>query len=58
MKNLLQFQSATDSHRWLAVADEIRIGRCFIKNLQLGLLRRSSSTEANTEAIKALASAI
>jgi hypothetical protein len=42
--------------QWLAVADEIRLGRCLIKRLNLDLFA-SSSSEA-TEAVKAVASAI
>jgi hypothetical protein len=42
--------------QWLAVADEIRLGRYLIKNLYFVLLK-SSSSEA-TEAVKAVASAI
>jgi hypothetical protein len=41
---------------WLAVADGIREGQCTIKLLSLALLQSSSSED--TEAIKALASAI
>jgi hypothetical protein len=63
MKNLLRnLHSATDlrlvleTNHWLAVADEIRLGHCLIKTLELAM-RRGTSSEA-TEAIKALASAI
>jgi hypothetical protein len=62
MQNLLQLRPATDLHlaleteQWLAVADEIRQGRCEIKRLTLNMHRRTIS-EA-TEALEALASAI
>jgi hypothetical protein len=62
MKNLLQLRPATElrlvmeTDHWLAVANEIRLGRCLVKNLHLRLLQ-SSSLET-TEAVKALASAI
>jgi hypothetical protein len=45
-----------ETEQWFAVADEIRQGRCHVKNLALGMVQ-SSSAEA-TEAVKALASAI
>jgi hypothetical protein len=45
-----------ESEHWFAVADEVRQGRCRVKNLALGMVQ-SSSSEA-TEAVKALASAI
>jgi hypothetical protein len=45
-----------ETEQWFAVADEVRQGRCHVKNLALGMVQ-SSSAEA-TEAIKALASAI
>jgi hypothetical protein len=47
---------ALNTEQWLAVADGIRQGRCNIKNLYLDKLESSSSED--TEAIKALASAI
>jgi hypothetical protein len=62
MKNLLQLQSTTElllvltMEQWLAVADEIRCGRCNIRFLHLAMLQGAQS-EA-TEAVKALASAI
>jgi hypothetical protein len=62
VKNLLQLHSTTELHlvletnRWLAVADEIRQGRCNIRRLTLSLLR-GIVTEA-TEAVDAVASAI
>jgi hypothetical protein len=62
IRNLLQLPADTaltlvlTPDQWLAVADEIRLGRCSLKNLHLWMYR-SSSSEA-TEAIKALASAI
>jgi hypothetical protein len=45
-----------ETEQWFAVADEVRQGRCHVKNLALGMVQ-SSSAKA-TEAIKALASAI
>jgi hypothetical protein len=45
-----------ETDHWFAVADEVRQGRCHVKNLALGMVQ-SSSSEA-TEAVKALASAI
>jgi hypothetical protein len=62
MKNLLQLHSATELHlvlekgHWLAVADEIRQGRCNVQRLTLSMLQGTRS-EA-TEAVKSLASAI
>jgi hypothetical protein len=63
MKNLpVQLQSATDLHlilekeNWLAVADEIRRGRCNVQRLNLCLL--PVTTSEATEAVKAVASAI
>jgi hypothetical protein len=51
---VLNFGLAPD--QWLAVADEIRLGRCLIKYRNLDMAR-SSSSEA-TEAVKAVGSAI
>jgi hypothetical protein len=45
-----------ETEHWFTVADEVRQGRCHVKNLALGMVQ-SSSSEA-TEAVKALASAI
>jgi hypothetical protein len=64
MKNLLlvQLRPATELRlvlemdHWLAVANEIRQGRCKIKSLNLAMLHVSSSRA--TEAVKALASVI
>jgi hypothetical protein len=62
IKNLLQLQSTTSLHLilekefWLAVADEIRRGRCNVQWLTFGM-PLSSSAEA-TEALHAIASAI
>jgi hypothetical protein len=62
MKKLLQLGPATDLHLvvntelWLAVADGIRQGRCNVKHLCLDKIHSSSSKD--TEAIKAIASAI
>jgi hypothetical protein len=62
MKNLLQLRPATElclvleTEHWLAVADDIRQGRCKIKDLSLSMLQVARS-EA-TEAVKAIASAI
>jgi hypothetical protein len=62
LKNLLQLRPAADlrllleMEQWLAVADEIRRGRCRVKTLTLVLVLPSSS-EA-TKALKALATAI
>jgi hypothetical protein len=62
VNNLLQLKPATDlrlildTDQWLAVADEIRRGRCIVQRLKLGMLQGASS-EAS-EAVKALASAI
>jgi hypothetical protein len=62
MKNLLQLHSATHLHlvletnHWLAVADEIRQGKCNIKNLKLAMRRGTIS--GATETVKAVASAI
>jgi hypothetical protein len=61
-KNLLQLRPATclflvlETEQWLAVADEIRQGRCNVQTLTLRMLRRTIS-EA-TKAAKAVASAI
>jgi hypothetical protein len=62
IRNLLQLQSAKYVHlvleteQWLAVADEIRRGRCNIKHLYLHTLQKTSVKD--TEAVKAIASAI
>jgi hypothetical protein len=63
-KNLLQIQAATELHlvleidQWLAVADEIRRGRCNVQRLTLTEFNSSSSEATWTEAVKAVASAI
>jgi hypothetical protein len=63
MKTLVQLPKNTylilivNTEHWSAVADGIREGQCNIKNLYLYSLLRSSSSE-DTEAVKALASAI
>jgi hypothetical protein len=63
MENLLQLQSSTElslaletDQQWLAVADEVRRGRCNIQTLQFAMFPATAS-EA-TEAAKAIASAI
>jgi hypothetical protein len=62
IRNLLQLPTDTildlalTSDQWLTVADEIRLGRCLIKSLNLRMFS-SSSSEA-TEAVEAVASAI
>jgi hypothetical protein len=62
MKNLLQLQSATElnlvleTEQWLAVADEIRQGRCNIRVLHLSLLEGTVSDA--TEAVQKIANAI
>jgi hypothetical protein len=62
IRNLLQLPTGTElclilsPDYWLAVANEIRVGRCLIKNLDIDMFS-SSSSEA-TEAVKAVASAI
>jgi hypothetical protein len=63
MKALLQLPKDTDltlyqsnKEHWLAVADEIRRGRCNIKHLSL--IRHQSSSSESTEAVKAIASAL
>jgi hypothetical protein len=62
MKNLLQLAPATKLHlvlkmdQWLAVADEIRQGRCNVQRLSLGMLQGSISD--TTEAVIVVASAI
>jgi hypothetical protein len=62
MTNLLQLQSATSlrlvlkTDHWLAMADEVRRGRCNVRSLTLIMLPASRS-EA-TEVVKAVASAI
>jgi hypothetical protein len=61
-KNLLQLHSATnlrivlETDLWLAVADEIRRGRCNVQTLTLSLLQAPRSEAA--AAVKAVASAI
>jgi hypothetical protein len=61
MKTLLQLPKDTElvleTDHWLAVADEIRQGRCNIRRLYLEMYRTSSSSKT-TEAVKAVASAI
>jgi hypothetical protein len=52
---LLRLVLKTTEH-WLAVADEIRLGRCYLKNLTLCMVQTSRSE--TTEAVKALANAI
>jgi hypothetical protein len=62
IRNLLQLPTDTvlslalTPDHWLAVADEIRLGRCLIKNLHLCMLQGARSW--GTEAVKAVASAI
>jgi hypothetical protein len=62
MNNLLQLQSATDLHlvletdQWLAVADEIRQGRCNVRRLTLPMVHGARCE--TTEAVQALASEI
>jgi hypothetical protein len=62
IRSLLQLPTVTAlglalaPDNWLAVADEIRLGRCLIKNLTLCMLQGASSKA--TEAFKAVASAI
>jgi hypothetical protein len=62
IRNLLQLPTdikltlALTLDQWVVVADEIRLGRCLIKQLHL-LLGHSSSSKA-TEAVKLVASAI
>jgi hypothetical protein len=62
IRNLLQLLTDTDLRlsltpaHWLAVADDIRQGRCNIKQLALWMVRSSSS--GATEAVKVVASAI
>jgi hypothetical protein len=62
MRNLLHLRPATELHlvlerdQWLAVADEIRQGRCNVQTLKLTILQNTRS-EA-TEVIKAAATAI
>jgi hypothetical protein len=63
MKSLLQLRPATklrlllDAEQWLAVADEIRRGRCEVKRLLIVMDHGCSRSEA-TEGIKAIARAI
>jgi hypothetical protein len=62
MQNLLQLRPATDlrlvleMEQWLAVAEEIRRGRCNVQRLTLAMLQTTRSE--TTEAFKAVASAI
>ena len=62
IRNLLQLPTGAElcliltPDHWLAVADEIRLGRCHIKDLNLKVFS-SSSSEA-TEAVIVVASAI
>jgi hypothetical protein len=62
IRNLLQLPTDTalslglTPDQWLMVADEIRLGHCLIKKLNIAM-RQSSNSEA-TEAVKAVASAI
>jgi hypothetical protein len=62
MNNLIQLTSTTKLYlvleidKWLAVADEIRQGRCNVQTLTLGMYPGVISHD--TEAIKAVASAI
>jgi hypothetical protein len=62
MKNLMRLRPATklrlvvDPEKWLALADEIRLGHCNIRILSLGMQRRTM-VEA-TDAVKGVASAI
>jgi hypothetical protein len=64
IKNLLQLQSAIELHlvmetdQWLAVAEEIRQGRCNVQRLTLGAFHTSSSEATRAEALKAVVSAI
>jgi hypothetical protein len=62
MKNLLQLQSATElnlvlqTEQWLAVADEIRQGRCNIRVLNLTMIE--GTTSEDTDAVQKIANAI
>jgi hypothetical protein len=62
IQNLLRLHSTTCLHLvlqtdlWLAVADEIRCGRCNVQTLTLSMLQAARSEAA--EAVKAVASAI
>jgi hypothetical protein len=62
IKNLMRLQSATDLHlmlkkeNWLAVADEIRRGRCNVRLLNLGMFTGALSDVM--EVAKSVASAI
>jgi hypothetical protein len=66
VKNLLQIQAATELHlvlatdQWLAIADEIRQGRCNVQRLTLTDFSMSDSetTWVRTKAVKAVARAI
>jgi hypothetical protein len=64
LKSLLELHSAIDlrlvlntTENWLAVVDAIRMGRCLLKTLHLGMLHSSLRSKA-TEAVQALAGAI
>jgi hypothetical protein len=63
LRNLLHSPMTTTFHlllnteQWLAVADEIRLGHCNLKNLTLDFPSCASSDEATT-AVKAIANAI
>jgi hypothetical protein len=62
IRNLLQLPTDTDLRlslpldQWLAVADEIRLGRCLIKSLKL--CKEPGANSNATQAVKAVASAI
>jgi hypothetical protein len=64
MKSLLQLRPATDlklllnAERCLAVADEIRCGRCKVKRLTLVMYHRGDSRSEATEAINAVVKVI
>jgi hypothetical protein len=66
MKNLLQLPSATDLHllvlekqeHLLAVADESRRGRCYVHRLTLVMIQGTMVVSEDTQAVKAVASAI
>jgi hypothetical protein len=63
-KNLLRFQSAVELRytlepdHWLAVADEIRQGRCNGQRLHLIMIQGATPRSETIEALKTLASAI
>jgi hypothetical protein len=62
VKNLLQLRPATnlylvlETYQWLAVADEIRQGRCNVQRLTLVMIQVTKSEASET--VKALATAI